>query len=163
MKATQRETEGTKIQVLSVGLGPQDHASLRDILTPTSRSTDSDIQWQVESCGTLPAALAAIQATRIPVVLCEREFNAHSWQHLWEPLNQLSDPPCLIVTSRMADEYLWAEALNLGAYDVLARPFDPTEVVRVFNSAWLHRTHRKDTPGRAKTATPRGTAFVAAV
>jgi hypothetical protein len=32
----------------------------------------------------------------------------------------LPDPPVLIVTSRLADEYLWAEALNPGAYDVLA-------------------------------------------
>lgn len=163
MKATQRETEGTKIQVLSVGLVPQDHASLQDILSLNSRLSASDFHWHVESCGTVPGALAAIQNNRVPVVLCEREFSSQSWRQLLEPLNQLSDPPCLIVTSRMADEYLWAEALNLGAYDVLARPFDPVEVVRVFSSAWLHRTHRKDTPGRANTATPRGTAFVAAV
>jgi CheY-like chemotaxis protein len=38
------------------------------------------------------------------------------------------DPPMLIVTSRLADDYLWAEALNLGAYDVLAKPFDASEV-----------------------------------
>jgi len=35
------------------------------------------------------------------------------------------------VTSRLADERLWAEALNLGAYDVLAKPFDSTEAMRV--------------------------------
>jgi FixJ family two-component response regulator len=44
------------------------------------------------------------------------------------------------VTSRLADEYLWAEALNLGAYDVLAKPFDTSEVMRVVASAWRHWT-----------------------
>jgi len=57
---------------------------------------------------------------------------------LAETLN-LSDPPLLIVASRLADEYLWAEALNLGAYDVLAKPFDADEVVRVLRSAWFHK------------------------
>jgi DNA-binding response OmpR family regulator len=41
------------------------------------------------------------------------------------------------VTSRHADDRLWAEALNLGAWDVLAKPFDPGEVVRVVNLACL--------------------------
>jgi DNA-binding response OmpR family regulator len=50
----------------------------------------------------------------------------------------LAIPPVLIVTSRVADDYLWVEALNLGAYDVLAKPFDLTEVTRILSSAWLH-------------------------
>jgi len=46
----------------------------------------------------------------------------------------LPTPPLLIVTSRHADEYLWAEALNLGAYDVVAKPFDSHELSRVVSS-----------------------------
>ncbi len=52
-------------------------------------------------------------------------------------LDCLSDPPFLIVTSRLADEQLWAEALNLGAYDVLAKPFDAQEVNRTLSSAFF--------------------------
>ena len=52
-------------------------------------------------------------------------------------LRTLPDPPFLIVASRLADERLWAEALNLGAYDVLAKPFDSTEVTRIVGMAWL--------------------------
>jgi len=55
----------------------------------------------------------------------------------------LPDPPFLVVTSRLADDRLWAEALNLGAYDVLAKPFDKTEVNRIVRSAWLRWTNRK--------------------
>jgi DNA-binding response OmpR family regulator len=43
-----------------------------------------------------------------------------------------------MVTSRLADERLWAEALNLGAYDVLAKPFDGREVIRILSLAWQH-------------------------
>ena len=41
-------------------------------------------------------------------------------------------------------ERLWAEALNLGAYDVLAKPYDPTEVVRSVSLAWLQWTSRRE-------------------
>src|ERR1019366_5350356 len=37
--------------------------------------------------------------------------------------------------SRLADERLWAEVLNLGWYDVLATPFDADEVYRVMSYA----------------------------
>jgi FixJ family two-component response regulator len=44
----------------------------------------------------------------------------------------------MIVTSRLADDRLWAEALNLGVYDVLAKPFDRTELIRSVRLAWEH-------------------------
>jgi DNA-binding response OmpR family regulator len=53
-------------------------------------------------------------------------------------------PPLLIVASRTADEYLWAEALNLGAYDVLSKPYHPAEVIRVLSMAWLHWRNRHE-------------------
>jgi hypothetical protein len=36
------------------------------------------------------------------------------------------------VISRLADEYLWAEVLNLGGHDVLAKPLRQAEVLWVF-------------------------------
>ena len=42
------------------------------------------------------------------------------------------------MTSRLADERLWAEALNLGAWDVLAKPFDTNEVIRTVSIAGQH-------------------------
>jgi DNA-binding response OmpR family regulator len=59
-----------------------------------------------------------------------------SWKDVLEQVTILPDPPSLIVTSRLADERLWAEALNLGAYDVLAKPFDSAEAMRVIGAAW---------------------------
>ena len=55
-----------------------------------------------------------------------------------EHVNAMPNAPSLIVTSRLADDRLWAEALNLGAWDVLAKPFHVTEVIRSVRSAWQH-------------------------
>ncbi|HLK47457.1 MAG TPA: hypothetical protein VKT49_04945, partial [Bryobacteraceae bacterium] len=60
------------------------------------------------------------------------------WKRALQDLRRLSRPPQLVVTSRLADELLWAEALNWGAYDVLAEPFDRDEVMRVVASARRH-------------------------
>jgi len=57
------------------------------------------------------------------------------------------DPPLVIVTSHLADERLWAEALNLGAYDVLAKPFDAIEVGRILGLAWQHWQDRHELHG----------------
>ena len=44
--------------------------------------------------------------------------------------------PLLVVTSRLADDYLWAEASNVGAHDVVAKPFWKNELVWVLENAW---------------------------
>ena len=55
-----------------------------------------------------------------------------------EHIDALPNAPSLIVASKLADERLWAKALNLGAWDVLAKPFNRSEVIRTVKSAWQH-------------------------
>ena len=69
-----------------------------------------------------------------------------------EQIALLAKPPYLVVTSRLADDYLWAEALNLGAYDVLPKPFETAEVERVLGSAWLHWNWHYGSPIEPLTA-----------
>ncbi len=60
-------------------------------------------------------------------------------------MDRLPVRPVLIVASRLADDRLWAEVLNLGAFDLLlGEPFDREEVLRVTESAWreANRTAR---------------------
>ena len=42
-----------------------------------------------------------------------------NWKKVLSDLRRFAHPPQLIVTSRTADDYLWAEVLNIGGYDVL--------------------------------------------
>lgn len=84
-----------------------------------------------------------LQGNRIPIVVCDGDFG---WRQMLDRFRSLPDAPFLIVTSRLADDRLWSEALNLGAYDVLAKPFDSNEVTRVLSMAWIRWVERSATP-----------------
>ena len=118
------------IAVLSVSPIQQDHDTLAKLL--------GHDQWRIHNALSLQSASAFLRAHAVPLVICEHDLLPGSWTQLLDEIRLLSIPPFLIVTSRVADDYLWAEALNLGAYDVLAKPLDRTEVTRILSLAWLH-------------------------
>jgi DNA-binding NtrC family response regulator len=95
-------------------------------------------QWTIFTARDLPSAVALLKQHQIGVVLCETTLAMGTWTDLLDCLNALLDGPSLIVTSRLADDHLWAKALNLGAWDVLAKPFDRRELLRSVELAWLH-------------------------
>ena len=129
--------------VVLVGFAQQDQDFLQQLLDCSECPVGPDWVWAVETRESAPAALATLRRTSVPVVLCDRDRMPEAWKDLLSYFSGLSQPPCLIVTSRLADEHLWAEALNLGAYDVLARPFDRSEVVRSIALARLHWLNRE--------------------
>ena len=122
------------VPVLSISPMEEDHFVLQDILKRLQ--LDPSRTFMVNPCATLVSGLAALQKHQFEVVVCERDLTPGSWKDVLDQGTILPDPPCLIVTSRLADERLWAEALNLGAYDVLIKPFDRTEAMRVVGAAW---------------------------
>ncbi len=133
--------------VLSISPVEEDHRSLRRILEGSG--------WALSEALDLASALALLQQGEIAVVLCEQALGPATWIDLLERINAMADAPLLIVTSRCADERLWAEALNLGAWDVLAKPFRRGEVLRIVRSGlehWRPCAEPASKPVRASTA-----------
>jgi DNA-binding response OmpR family regulator len=124
--------------VVLVGFIEQDQDFLRKLFDCAECPLAANCRWTIQPRASVAATLMALRRDPVQVVLCDRDFVPEAWKELLAQFACLSEPPCLIVTSRLADERLWAEALNLGAYDVLARPFDRTEVVRSVSLARLH-------------------------
>lgn len=118
-------------KVLSVSPVEEDHAALKGIVTGAGKP------WRLHRTRTMGAALCALRQADYPIVISERDLGRETWRELFESTRRLGNPPFVIVTSLHADERLWAEALNLGAYDVLAKPFDTAEVSRVLELAAL--------------------------
>src|SRR5580704_7148112 len=81
------------------------------------------------------AALPMVRRFQPLVVVCDQHLQDGDWRDLLKDLQSESPAPPLIVSSRLADDRLWAEVLNLGGYDLLTHPFIATEVSRVVNLA----------------------------
>jgi DNA-binding response OmpR family regulator len=133
---------------VSVFPAHEDHAVLRSIFRSSDRPLCPGSTWALQACTTLDEALPILKNGGIPLVLCECDLQPGSWKEVLAALEALPDPPYLIVTSKHADDRLWAEALNLGAYDVLPEPFDAAEVMRTLSIAWL-RWNEREKPTRA--------------
>ena len=114
-------------KILSVSPLAADHAYLRRVGEKNC--------WETHEAYGCREAMVAIAEQHPDVILCEAKLPDGGWMTLLENLSHRLNPPRLIVTSRLADDYLWAEALNLGAYDVLHKPFDEEEVRRVVGFA----------------------------
>jgi len=94
--------------------------------------------WRLLEARNRRRALHCLQKNPVQVVIAESDLPDWNWKHVLNDLRRMAAPPQLVVTSATADEYLWAEVLNVGGYDVLAQPLEADEVERVVVSAWRH-------------------------
>ncbi|MFB3827362.1 MAG: response regulator [Bryobacteraceae bacterium] len=116
--------------MLSVSSSQADQLSLGHLFRHT--------KWTLLEAGSCSDALHLIRSFPVPVVICDSTLPDGEWRDLLDQaVLSTSVPPLLIVASRLADDRLWAEVMDAGGYDVLEKPFNHSEVVRVVSLAWL--------------------------
>ena len=93
------------------------------------------VSMKLEHAADFKRACAASGKDPFEVILTEAHLPDGTWRDILALFADANEPPLVIVTSRVADEHLWAEVLNLGGYDVLAKPFHEQEVRHVLTSA----------------------------
>jgi len=119
--------------VLFVSPHLEDVQSLSSILAETSVGIVHAIN--------LKDATRKLDSEWYPVVLTEASLEDGGWQDLLNLTRALGSE--LVVTDLWADSRFWAEAINLGAYDLLAQPFQQTEVRRVLAGASARKKEGK--------------------
>src|SRR3954463_14616413 len=95
-----RRTES--ITILSVSPHEQDHSPVKGLF--------GNSRWTVLTASNISTARALLQEHDTSVVVCECELMPGTWIDVLDHIRALSNPPVLIVTSRLADDRLWAEA-----------------------------------------------------
>ncbi len=120
--------------VLNVSPMEEDHRSLDSIFRQTN--------WALHRAHGLSSAAVVLKDVPVSVILCDGDLKPGIWKNLLTEISILPVPPPLIVTSRLADNAMWGEVLNLGGHDLLAKPFDLSEVVHVVSLAWGHWNRR---------------------
>lgn len=113
--------------VLSVSNHSDDRQTLIDLIPKD--------QFRVKCVASCQEALRCLHAVEPAVIACDDHLPDGSWRDILARISEVQEAPPLIVMARHADERLWAEVLNLGGYDVLAKPLERTEVHRVMRMA----------------------------
>src|SRR5579859_1153459 len=116
------------ITVLAVSVSHEDLGSLKEIF--------SHSRWRLFEARSCAEALALLDVHPIGVVISAEKLVDGTWRDLLARCTTPGNPPKLIVASHFADDRLWAEALCLGAYDVLAMPLRAAEVFHGVSLAW---------------------------
>lgn len=117
------------VTVLSVSGSDSDHLSLGHVFRHT--------KWTLLESKSCTEAIVVLQRGPVPVVICDHTLPDGDWKDLLQGTAGLPMPPLVIVASRLADDRLWSEVMNSGAFDVLEKPFNHSELVRVVSLAWL--------------------------
>jgi DNA-binding response OmpR family regulator len=127
------------VRVLVISHHAEDDALLRRVLTRP--------EWLVRTARTLADASQALKRGAFSVAICESNLLDGSWRDFLGLAACMEHGPEVIVASRLAEASLWAEALNIGACDVLSKPFSPKEIIPVVGYAWRQWTsQRKQCP-----------------
>ena len=125
--------------ILFISGNPEDARHLTQMLR--------SLPLALDHAGTLHHARAKLQQEDYAVVLTEAALPDGNWVDVLHLVRECPRELEVIVTDRHADARFWAEALNLGAYDVLAQPLYEPEVRRILSYACTHSSRERQLVG----------------
>ena len=120
----------TCIRIVSVLATAQDRCLLDEV---SNRN-----QWNVVFANAYNEACLLSDRLKPPIILFDRDVAGPDWRHAVASLASASGSACVLLISRVADDYLWNEVVLNGGYDVLSKPLREDEVMRAVRLAWSY-------------------------
>jgi FixJ family two-component response regulator len=127
-----REQSPAPVPILLASGRDDDYQTLQSFLHGT--------KWRVERALSWNEVPSLCECHLNPVVLVDRYFQGADWQSTVASLLDPAARRCVILLSDVSDPYLWNELVQQGGFDVLARPFECPEVLRILAFAQRHST-----------------------
>jgi len=118
------------IRIVSVLAGAEDRYLLDHV---SARN-----QWDVFFADACDEACRLSDRLKPPIILFDRDVAGADWRHAVSSLASVSGSACILLISRVADDYLWNEVVANGGYDVLPKPLREDEVLRAVRLAWSY-------------------------
>ena len=92
-------------------------------------------QWKVTLADSFETAHTLSVQLRASAVLCDRDMPGREWAEAVGVLSSSRHRPCVVLLSRVVDDYLWNEVVRHGGYDVLSKPLREDDLVRIIKLA----------------------------
>jgi DNA-binding NtrC family response regulator len=116
-------------RITIVALVVSDHD--REVLTCIANREPVDIHFAESHVD----AWEAMNRLNSPVILYDRDWPNADWRTTVQALASSPHRCCVILASRVADDYLWQELIRCGGHDLLAKPFRADDVGRALKLA----------------------------
>ena len=94
--------------------------------------------WSVVFADSCDEARRALDRIEAPVVLCDRDLPGEEWRQVVEALAASPQPSCILLLSKVVDDYLRDAVVGGGGYDVLRKPLREDEVAHAIRLAWTY-------------------------
>ncbi len=97
----------------------------------------------LDHADSLQHARTQLRNDEYDVILTEAALPDGNWLDALHLARECPQDVEVIVTDPHADARLWSQALNLGAYDLIAQPFYAPEVCRILHNACTRRVYER--------------------
>ncbi len=136
-----KDADSESLTVIALVAGERDRRILAGVC---SRN-----RWRVALADNCEEARRELDRIEAPVVLCDRDVPERNWRQVVETLAASPQPSCILLLSRVVDEYLRNEVVRRGGFDVLHTPLREDEVAHAIKLAWTYWNIARATAGPA--------------
>ena len=119
------------VKLVAITEKPDDSAVLQQIAV--------GYRWRISIVGSSDAAVASLNEQPTPLVICDRDLANEDWRDVLAKIAALPQAVCVLLASRVVDDYLWRQVIRHHGYDVVSKPFQPEELRRAVAFAWSWR------------------------
>src|SRR5258708_11884544 len=132
---------GRQIRLLAITTNDQFYSGLVDIAATCG--------WEVRRASSVKEGLEVVRSLAMPLVLFDWDENGHDWHAAVNRLVSANCHPCVLLTSRVADENMRQEVIRLHGYDVLPRSAGRDRMIQAIQFAWFWIMRPKRFAGQA--------------
>jgi hypothetical protein len=120
------------------------------------RDTVSVWKWTVQQQldPSPSAAFGPIEMSPCRIVVYDSDSGDGNWKEAFMNLKAAGGDPCILLASRVYDQYLWNEVIRCGGFDVIAKSADREQMTRTLRFAWFWKRKFQQTPVRSKHQNP---------
>jgi hypothetical protein len=93
--------------------------------------------WRIGRAMSTNEAEKLIRAAPTPIVIYDSDSNGENWRAALRSLHDLPAHPCVLLASRVADDYLLQEIVRNHGYDLLPKSAASEELIHRLKFAWF--------------------------
>jgi DNA-binding response OmpR family regulator len=87
--------------------------------------------WKLKLLDTVDQAVSAAGSERVALIIVDRDLSEYDWRRSVQSLANTVSTPCVLLASSVVDPYLFQELVKHGGFDVVPKPIQSKELVRL--------------------------------